>query len=92
MVDEAADKYAKKKDDADSAVQEMKAYDEKFYGQLADIGEFKSKNMKITKAVLARAGGKYISMRQSDNHFWRPRQKLYTKDFLKRFPHLVTDN
>ena len=67
----------------------MKPYDEKFYGELADIGEFKSKNMKITEKVLARAGGKYISMRQSDNHFWRPTTKLYTKDFLKRFPYLA---
>ena len=61
MADEAAELYAKKQDD--NAVKEMKAYDEKFYGSLASINEFKTKNMEITKKVLARAGGKYISMR-----------------------------
>jgi len=90
MAEEAVNKYASNKDE--TFVAEMKPYDEKFYGQLADIGEFFTNNMVITKKVLKKAGGKYSSLRQSDSNFWRPKTKVYTKDFLKKFPHLAADN
>ena len=86
MAEEATEKYARAQDDG---AKDSKPYDEKYYGQLSDIGEFKKKHKLITEKILEKAGGKYISKKQSHNVFWKPKSKVFTKQFAKRFPNLA---
>lgn len=74
---------------ADADLEESRPYEKKYYGELKSIPEFKSAHMKTTMQVLQRAGGKFSSLRQTDNAFWKPKSKIFSKDFIKRFPKLV---
>lgn len=40
----------------------------------------------MTDKVLKKAGGKFSSMRQTNNILWKPKSKVFSKDFVKRFP------
>ncbi len=70
----------------DAGPPESKAYDEHYYGEISSIKEFKSSHRLLTETVLKKAGGKFSSMRADHNSFWTPKSKIFTKDFVKRFP------
>ena len=72
--------------DALDEVIESKPYDKNYYGQLSNIVEFKRNHKVITDKVLQKAGGKFATLRQNDTAFWKPSSKVFTKDFVKRFP------
>ena len=83
MADEAKAQCAAANDDGPI---ESKPYDSQYYGSIGDIKEFNKGHRKMTNKVLEKAGGKFSTMKQTNNMFWKPRSKVFTKDFVKRFP------
>ena len=86
MADKAVNECAAAKD---AGPQESLPYDKKYYGELKSIDEFNTSHKITTVQVLKRAGGKFSTMRATDNAFWKPKSKIFSKDFIKRFPKFV---
>jgi len=74
--------------DAMPEMQPDVAYDEKQYGTIADIGEFKKEQSKCAKEILLRAGGRFAKPQRDDNRFWKQKSKIYSKQFVKKYPEL----
>ena len=85
MADEARKECAEA---TDGGPEETKPYDRMYYGELSSIPEYKKHQTKTTTRVLKNAGGKFATLRQDDNHFWKPKSRIFTKEFVKRFPML----
>ena len=60
LAEEATEQFAQAQD---KGPPESKPYDEKYYGALSDVQEFKQKHKVLTEKVLLKAGGKYSSLR-----------------------------
>ena len=67
MADEAKAECQAAKDDGPI---ESKPYDQYYYGAIGDIQEFNKGHLKMTQKVLEKAGGKFATMRQTNNTFW----------------------
>ena len=63
-------------------------YDPLFYGELASIPGFKKTNTDLTVKILQATGGKMNGMKKDDVVLWKPTSRIYTKNFVKRFPKL----
>ena len=85
MADEAAKEHAEANDDFENG-NEQKPYDKKFYGELSDIQEFTCAHKKTTNIVLKKAGGRFASIRPTNNLMWKPTSKVLSKEFIFRFP------
>ena len=83
MAEKAIDKCAQA---ADAGPQETKPYDKKYYGALSSVKEFKTSHKKTTTAILKNSGGHFSKLSKTNNAFWKPKSRIFTKDFVKRFP------
>lgn len=81
-MDEAARDYAEDQDIG----HESQPYDKKYYGAIADIEEFTEKHKRSTEVVLKKVGGRFSSIRSTDNVMWQPKSKVLSKEFMARFP------
>ena len=63
-------------------------YDELFYGTLSDIPGFKQSWTGLTIEILQATGGRMKGMKKDDSVLWKPSSRIYTKNFVKRFPKL----
>ena len=86
MADKAVNECAAAQD---AGPKESLPYDKKYYGELNSVKEFNQQHKKTTEAILRRAGGKFSTMKPTDNAFWKPQTKLFSKDFIKRFPKMA---
>ena len=63
-------------------------YDAQFYGELQSVGQFKDAGTDLTLNILKATGGKFMGMRKDNHVLWKPTSRIYTKEFMKRFPKL----
>ena len=63
-------------------------YDPLFYGELASISGFKQNGSDLSVKVLQATGGQMNGMKKDDCVLWKPTSRIYTKNFVKRFPRL----
>ena len=63
-------------------------YDAGFYGELASIPGFKKSGSDLTLMILRATGGKMNGMKKDASILWKPSSRIYTKEFVKRFPKL----
>ena len=89
LIQMADDATATNKEANDEPPPDSKPYDKKYYGQLGDIKEFKQKGVRMTTKILEKSGGKYATMDRQNNVFWKPKSKVFTKEFVKKFPQIV---